>query len=113
MVPELEKAGVVFRGAGAIFGASGLLLGLGMLRGIPGVCLMGETHGQIIDAKSAKSVLKVLTKILGIEVNMKKLAEKAKETEKQMSQVNKVLSEQKKALERQQEFINETPSYIR
>jgi uncharacterized protein (TIGR00162 family) len=113
MNEELKKSGVVFRGNGAIFGASGLLLGLGMLRGIDGVCLMGETHGQIIDAKSAKSVLKVLTNILGIEVDMTELAEKAKETEKQIGKVSKAIAEQKRALERQQEFIDEKPTYIR
>lgn len=113
IIDELSNSGIVFRGAGAIFGASGLLLGLGMLRGFEGVCLMGETHGQIIDAKSAKAVLKVLTNILGIEVDMAKLAEKAKETEKQISRISKIISEQKKALERQQEFIEEKPTYIR
>lgn len=113
MIDELEKAGVVFKGGGAIFGASGLLLGLGVLRGMDGVCLMGETHGQIIDAKSAKAVLKVLTQILGLKVDMAELAKKAKETEKQIGKVGKIISEQKKALKRQQEFIDETPSYIR
>jgi uncharacterized protein (TIGR00162 family) len=113
LVEDMEKLGIIFRGGGAIFGASGLLLGLGMQRGIDSVCLMGETHGQIIDAKSAEAVLKVLTKILGIEIDMTELAKKAKETEKQISRVGKVISDQKKAIERQQQFIEETPSYIR
>ncbi|RLI91732.1 MAG: proteasome assembly chaperone family protein [Candidatus Altiarchaeales archaeon] len=113
LVEDLKKLGVIFKGGGAIFGASGLLLGLGMQRGIDGVCLMGETHGQIIDAKSAEAVLKVLTNILGIEIDMTELVEKAKETERQISRMSKVISEQKKAIERQQEFVEETPSYIR
>lgn len=113
LIGELEGSGIVFKGGGAIFGASGLLLGLGLLRGIHGACLMGETHGQIIDAKSAEAVLRVLTRVLGIEIDMTKLAEKAKETEKQIGKVSRVISEQKKALKRQQEFIDETPSYIR
>ena len=113
MVDELKKYNVLFRGGGAIFGAAGLLIGLGMQRNIPGACLMGETHGQIIDAKSAEAVLRVLTKILGVEIDMTELAEKARETEEQMSKMSKMLSEQKKSVERQQEFMNETPSYIR
>ncbi len=113
LVKDMEKYDVIFKGGGAIFGASGLLLGLGMQRGIDAICLMGETHGQIIDAKSAEAVLKVLTKTLGVEVDMTELVKKAKETEKQMSKVSRVISEQKKALERQQEFTDETPSYIR
>jgi uncharacterized protein (TIGR00162 family) len=113
MVNELKKYNVLFKGGGAIFGAAGLLIGLGMQRNIPGACLMGETHGQIIDAKSAEAVLRVLTKILGVEIDMTELAEKARETEEQMSRMSKMLSEQKKSVERQQEFMNETPSYIR
>jgi len=112
-VEELKKYGVIFKGGGAIFGAAGLLLGLGMLKGIPAACLMGETHGQIIDAKSAEAVLKVLTQILGIEIDMTELAGKARETEEQMAKMSKVLTDQKKAMERQQEFLDETPTYIR
>ncbi len=112
-VEELKKYGVIFRGGGAIFGAAGLLVGLGMLKGIPAACLMGETHGQIIDAKSAEAVLKVLTAILGIEMDMTELAGKAKDTEEQMTKMSKMLTDQKKAMERQQEFLDETPSYIR
>jgi len=111
LVNELMKHGVVFRGSGAIFGASGLLLGLGMQRGIEAACLMGETHGQIIDAKSAEAVLRILTKILGIDIDMTKLAEKAKETEEQMARVSKMIEDQKKAFERQ--FSIEQPTYIR
>ncbi len=111
LVKGLEEYGVVFRGSGAIFGASGLLLGLGMDRGMDAVCLMGETHGQIIDAKSAEAVLNVLTRILDIEVDMTKLAEKAKETEEQMARVSKMIDEQKKVMDRQ--FSMEQPTYIR
>jgi len=113
LVKELKKYEVIFKGGGAIFGAAGLLIGLGMQRNIPGACLMGETHGQIIDAKSAEAVLRVLTKVLRIEIDMTELTEKAKETEEQMSRVSKMISEQKKAVERQQEFLEETPTYIR
>jgi hypothetical protein len=112
-VEELKKYGVIFRGGGAIFGAAGLIVGLGMLREIPSACLMGETHGQIIDAKSAEAVLKVLANILGIDMDMTELAGKAKETEEQMGKMSKMLTDQKKAMERQQEFLEETPSYIR
>ena len=111
LVDELSEHGVVFRGSGAIFGASGLLLGLGMDRDMDAVCLMGETHGQIIDAKSAEVVLNVLTSMLGIEVDMTKLAEKAKETEEQMGKVSKMIDEQKKAMDRQ--FSMDQPTYIR
>jgi uncharacterized protein len=113
LVSELEKYGVIFKGGGAIFGASGLLLGLAIPRSIEAVCLMGETHGQIIDAKSAEAVLAVLTKIIGVEISMGELEKKAKQTEEQISQVSKMINSHKKAAERQQQMLNESPTYIR
>ena len=113
MIEKLKEHGVIFKGGGGIFGASGLLLGLGHLRGVECACLMGETHGQIIDAKSAESLLDVLTKILGIEIDMTKLEDKAKETEKEMKAIGEMVALQKEAFEREREISKETPSYIR
>ncbi len=113
LVTELEKNNIIFKGGGAIFGASGLLLGLSIPRGIEAVCLMGETHGQIIDAKSAEAVLDVLAKTLGIKVNMDELAKKAKQTEEQINQMHSMITSNKKAQERQQEMLKESPFYIR
>ena len=94
--PELTDAyrrfGVVVeKGAGPIVGTSGLLLTLGKLRGLRGICLLGETHGMLIDHRSAQSVLEVLTKALGIEVDMAKLEQRAKETEQLLSKIGERL----------------------
>ena len=113
LVTEHEKHGIIFRGGGAIFGASGLLLAFAMKEGIDAVCLMGETHGQIIDAKSAEAVLTVLTKILNLKIDMSKLEEKAKETEKQMTQIGKMISAYQKIEEQQNKISDEYPPYIR
>jgi uncharacterized protein (TIGR00162 family) len=85
LVKELKGYGVEFRPnepGGGIVGASGLLLGLGELRGIDAACLMGVTSGYLVDPKSAQAVLKVLCKILEIEVDMAALEERASEMEK-------------------------------
>jgi len=85
LVDEMKGQGVMFQEnepGGGIIGISGLLLGLGHLRGIEAVCLMGVTSGYLVDPKSAQEVLKILTKILGIEVSMQALEERAKEMEK-------------------------------
>jgi len=83
MIEGLKKHGLIFGIAnGSIIGAAGLLLGVGRLRGMRGACLMGETHGGYVDAKCAQSVLKALGSILGIEINLAKLEERAKESEK-------------------------------
>lgn len=113
LVKEHEKYNILFKGGGAILGASGLLLGLGKQNGIEGVCLMGETHGQIIDAKSAEAVLEILTKILDIKIDMKALVEKAKDTEEQMNKISNMLSASQAAQEQQKKFLSEAPTYIR
>ncbi|MCZ7382340.1 MAG: proteasome assembly chaperone family protein [Candidatus Methanoperedens sp.] len=85
LVKELKKYGVEFKAnepAGGIVGASGLLLGLSELRGIDAACLMGVTSGYLVDPKSAQAVLKVLCKVLEIDVDMAALEERAAEMEK-------------------------------
>ncbi len=113
LIEKLKGYGVIFKGGGGIFGASGLILGLGKIRGIECACLMGETHGQIIDAKSAESILEVLTKVLDIKIDMTKLKDKAKMTEKEMAEISGMITAQKEALEREQNISDEIPSYIR
>ncbi|MCS7109383.1 MAG: PAC2 family protein, partial [Candidatus Micrarchaeota archaeon] len=77
-----KKFGVVFGEVeGSIIGAAGILLGLGKLKGMEGICLMGETHGTYIDHKSAQKVIEVLSEIIGIKVDVSKLEKKAKESE--------------------------------
>jgi len=113
LVTELDGKKIIFKGGGAIFGASGLLLGLSMKKGLDAVCLMGETHGQIIDAKSAEAVLELLTDILGMKVDMGELEKKAKQTQEQINQMSKIITNYKQAAERQQEMLDENPFYIR
>lgn len=81
LLDDLKKHGTVPMKEGNIGGTNGLLFGLAKLRGIQGICLLGETSGYIIDAKSAQAVLEVLTEILGIRVDMSALENRAKETE--------------------------------
>lgn len=77
---------------GTIVGASGLLLGLGRIRGIQGVCLLGETVGFPIipDPKSAEQLLKVLIKLLNVKIDISKLEKKVKEMEDFMKKVEDV-----------------------
>jgi uncharacterized protein (TIGR00162 family) len=78
-----DAGGIVGRDdpGGGIIGATGLLLGLGISRGIEGVCLMGETSGYLVDPKSAASLLKVLTTLLAIEIDPTRLEQRAGEME--------------------------------
>jgi uncharacterized protein (TIGR00162 family) len=82
---EIEAAGVVFQRdepGGGIVGAAGLLLGLGALRNIDAVCLMGETSGYLVDPRSATSVLSVLCSLLNVTVDPTQLNDRAAEMER-------------------------------
>ncbi|WP_414470100.1 proteasome assembly chaperone family protein [Methanobacterium sp. ACI-7] len=94
LAESLKEHKVTLRSAdGGIIGASGLLLGMGMLRGMNGVCLMGETPGYFIDAEASKAVLTVLLNILGMEVDIAKLEERAEETRKMISKAQQMEQE--------------------
>ncbi len=82
---EIENAGVIFQrgeSGGGIVGAAGLMLGLGAIRGIEAVCLMGETSGYIVVPRSAASVLSVLSNLLKIPIDTTRLNDRAAEMEK-------------------------------
>lgn len=84
LVKVMKKHGAIFKKnepGGGIVGASGLLLGMGKIRGFQGTCFMGETPGYLVDPKSAKAVLKVLMKATDIKVGLSALEKKAKEIE--------------------------------
>src|SRR5215204_800491 len=51
------------------------------LRGMRGVCLLAETSGYVVDAKSSKSLLETLLSIIGMKVDMTNLEKRAKDTE--------------------------------
>lgn len=99
LVKTIKKYGAVFKKnepGGGIIGASGLLLGLGKLRGFEGACFMGETPGYLVDPNSAKAVLKIVTKITNVDIDLSRLEEKAKEIEhiaKQLSEMESMVRE--------------------
>ncbi|MFA4819588.1 MAG: proteasome assembly chaperone family protein [Candidatus Aenigmatarchaeota archaeon] len=109
LLKKYEKLGVDFgkeHPIGTIVGASGLLLGLGNLYNMDGLCIMGETFGLplVTDPKAADALLHVLVKLLGIKVDMSKLEKTIKEMEVRIEKTDKIhkkmlqqLSEPKKS----------------
>jgi len=65
---------------GHIFGAAGLLIGLGKLRGMKGFCLLAETPGFYPDATAARKVLNAVCKMLRLKVDLSKLEVAAEAT---------------------------------
>lgn len=95
LVKKFASMGIDFESGskvGTIVGASGLLLGLGKYYGIKGVALLGETVGYPIipDPKAAEQVLRVLSKVLKVEINMKELDKKVKEIEEFMKKMQNI-----------------------
>ncbi len=77
---------------GTIVGASGLLLGIGKLKNMEGLCLMGETLGLplITDPKAADRVLRVLEKIISVKIDLGRLENTIKEMEERFKKTEKI-----------------------
>jgi len=90
MRQELGKYDLVQQGNLQISGLNGLLLGVAKERGIEGVCLLGEVPmyaTRIQNPVAAVAVLRVLTKMLNIEIDITELANAARETADRMKQM--------------------------
>ncbi len=81
LLKELEGLGVSPISEGSITWMNGLLVGLSKLRNMKAVFLSGETSGYIVDAGAARAVLRVLSKKLGIPIDLTELDLKSKESE--------------------------------
>ncbi|MFN3527784.1 MAG: proteasome assembly chaperone family protein [Candidatus Altarchaeaceae archaeon] len=117
IVNELKKFDIDFRPGGSIYGAAGLIVGIAMMKNIKGVCLMGETQGELLDPKAAKEVLKKIVEILDIKIDLQKIEEKAGEMYKETEEIRKIIEEQKRQIEqalRMEEEAKRKPlEYIR
>jgi uncharacterized protein len=92
LISELNKHNVILRGDLRIAGLNGLILGRAKERGMEGICLLGEVPSyatQIANPKASLAVLKVLTKMLEININLTELSNLAKETSEEMERIAK------------------------
>jgi len=95
LLKKYEKYDIDFgkeHSIGTIVGASGLLLGLGRMYNIDGLCLMGETIGMplLTDPKASDKVLQVLSKILNLRIDLSKLEKTIKEMEERIKKTERV-----------------------
>ena len=82
---SMAKQGVLFgKTTGMIWGSAGLIIAFSKRHRIPAACIMGETGLLDIDANSAKAVLDVLSKILGVNLNLQNMEKIKNETEKML-----------------------------
>ena len=90
LTEDLKRYDLVQRGNLQISGLNGLMLGVAKERNIDGVCLLGEVPvyaTRIQNPMAALAVLKVLTEILDIKIDMAELAQLAVETKERIKQV--------------------------
>ncbi|RLI25398.1 proteasome assembly chaperone family protein, partial [Candidatus Bathyarchaeota archaeon] len=97
---RLKEAGAKVGGWGnPIVGLAGVLMGLTTFYGMDGVCLLGETLGYIVDTKAAREVLKVLGRLIGLDIPLdglerdilKDVGEAISEVEAEMRSLERIL----------------------
>jgi uncharacterized protein (TIGR00162 family) len=93
----LQANAVISPMGSPIVGTAGLILGLAPFRKIEALCLLGETRGYLPDPKAAKSVLEVLMKILGINVDLAGLDAEIAKAESMVARLRKI--EEKRMLQ--------------
>jgi len=93
----LRANAVVSPSGSPIVGTAGLILGMAPFKKVEALCLLGETRGYLPDPKAAKSVLEVLQRVLGIEIDLAGLDEDIVKAEKMMARLQKI--EEKRVLQ--------------
>ena len=113
LLEDLKKLGAISeQPEGLISGAAGLILGVAKEEGIPGVCLMGETAAKLVygDHGAAKSMLELLTRQFGFQVDMKKIEKEAKQIEKAFKQLSQQIEAETQS---ESEAPDESLTYVR
>jgi proteasome assembly chaperone (PAC2) family protein len=90
LAKEMEKYGLEHSSNLQIAGLNGLLLGVAKERGVDGVCLLGEVPAyasRMPNPMAALAVMKVLTTMLEIKVDLAELARMAAEAGERIKQV--------------------------
>jgi uncharacterized protein len=81
IVRAFNEKKILSMDGGSIAGMNGLIIGIAKLRGLKGICLLGETSGYVVDAKASKAILESLLSMIGITIDMTNLDKRAKDTE--------------------------------
>ncbi|KUK45226.1 MAG: proteasome assembly chaperone family protein [Methanothrix sp.] len=72
---------------GTISGISGSVMNECLLRKVPAICLLGETHSMAPDPRAAVFTVKMLNTLYGLEVETAELEERADEIELSMQKL--------------------------
>lgn len=92
LLEEMAKQGLVLKGDFFIAGMNGLLLSMAKERDMKGICLLGETPRYLSEMRNpiaSQAVLKVLTRLLRVEVDMTEMASLAAQSRQQIEELIK------------------------
>ena len=95
-----------------IVGTAGLLTGLAKLKKMDAICLLVETPGYLSDPRAAKSVLKVLKKMLRFDVDLSGLDEEILKSERIEERMKRIEEERRTSAEKRRKIEEEKVSYI-
>ena len=97
LIEILKEFGVQIMSDGHISGLNGSLLGVAKMRGVEGICLLGELPcyaTQIENPRASKAVLEVLGNMLDIYIDMTELENLAEYTEAEIERYLRQIKEE-------------------
>jgi len=95
-----------------IVGTAGLLLGLAKIKGADALCFLVETPGYLPDPKAAKSVLKVLMKMLKFKVDLSGLDKEISKSAHIEERMKRIEEQRRISEKRRRRIEEEKVSYI-
>lgn len=95
-----------------IVGTAGLLLGLAKFRKMDAVCLLGETRGYLPDPETAKTVIEILQRLLGIDVDLKGLDEEIERSKEILGKMQDIENRRVKYMQKMRRVEEERITYI-
>jgi proteasome assembly chaperone (PAC2) family protein len=90
LLKEATRHDVVLRGTVQIAGLNGLFLGVAKERGMPGICLLGESPmyaTRMPNPKAALAIARVFADLLGVPLDLAELKAEAEKAEEEMSKI--------------------------
>jgi len=106
---EFEEMGVNMTRSGAITGACGVILGLADQRKLDSVGLLGATRGEYPDMHAAKGTVQVLSRMLGLKVDLKKMDKEIEEMRSKLESLRRIQAEAYRQVKKEME---KRPFYV-
>jgi uncharacterized protein (TIGR00162 family) len=108
----LEANAIASPPGNPIVGTAGLLLGLAKFKKINALCLLGETRGYLPDPWAAKSILEVLQKMFGLEIDLKAIDDQIEKSKQIATRMREIEERREKYAQKTQKAEKERITYI-